>query len=303
MFRWDTLLAMNWTMEQRQQFERDGVIVLPSVLSDLDLEPVINDLEQWIDRRAQRLFEKGEIKDLYPDHGFETRYAMLFEQSKSMSIGFDLMYMLQPAVFEFLRNPVLLDCLEPLLGSEISCNPIHHLRAKPPSRLEGSEAASFHNVPWHQDAGVMMAEAEDSNIITCWVPLVDVTEEMGCMQALPGCTSSGYIPHVAADETMINPTLLPRVEPRKLVCQKGDVILMNRFTPHSSTPNKTNYCRWSLDLRFQPTGQHSGRTAHPDFVVRSRSSQPAFEYEDWKQCWIDALKNPRGFAGHRVHQK
>lgn len=283
---------MKWTTDQHQQFDQEGVIVLPAVLSDADLNPVIRDIEKWVDDKAKRLQTKGKIQNLCSDLGFETRYAKLFEQSTSISHGLDVMYMLQPNVFEFLRNPTLLDCLEPLLGAEISCNPIQHLRAKPPTHLEGSEAPSFHNVPWHQDAGVMMAEGEGSNIVTCWIPLVDITEEMRCMQA----------PHVGGGETMIEPKLLPQTEPRKLVCRKGDVILMSRFTPHASTPNRTDRCRWSLDLRFQPTGQHTGRTAHPDFVVRSQSKQPAFEYDDWKSAWIDARKNPRGFAGHRIHQ-
>lgn len=293
---------MNWSAIQQTQFEQDGVVLLKQVLTHHDLAPVICDIESWVDGKARRLHAKGEIQDLCNEHGFETRYARLFAQSKSISRGLDLMYMLQPNVFNFLRNPTLLDWLEPLIGSEISCNPIQHLRAKPPSALEGSQAPSFHNVPWHQDAGVMMAEGEQSNIVTCWIPLVDVTEEMGCMQALPGCSSLGYLPHVGGGETMIDPNQLPAVEPRKLVCEKRDVILMSRFTPHASTPNLTDQCRWSLDLRFQTTGQHTGRTAHPDFVVRSAREQPRFEYEDWKAAWLDAHKNPIGFAGHRVHQ-
>ncbi len=293
---------MNWSDEQLDAFERDGVIVLPGALADADLAPVIQDINAWIDARARVLLAAGEIQDLCSDYGFEERYARLFAQSKAIGRGLDVMHMLQPNVFEFLRNPTLLDWLEPLLGPEISCNPIQHLRAKPPTRLEDHAGPSFHNVPWHQDAGVMMAEGEDSNIVTCWIPLVGVTEAMGCMQVLPGCTEQRYIPHIGGGETRINPDLLPQVPPRALPCNKGDLICMSRFTPHASTPNTTDQCRWSLDLRFQTTGHHTGRTAHPDFVVRSASVMPAFEYADWCAAWTDARKNPRGFAGHRIHQ-
>ncbi|MEZ4655967.1 MAG: phytanoyl-CoA dioxygenase family protein [Caldilineaceae bacterium] len=104
---------------------------------------------------------------------------------------------------------------------------------------------SFHVVPWHQDAGVMMPEAEGSNVVTCWLPLGDATEEMGCMQALPGVFRHGYLRHLRGGTT-IDPALMPDVEPMSLACRKGDVVLMHRLTPHRSTPNVSDKCRWSL---------------------------------------------------------
>jgi len=79
------------------------------------------------------------------------------------------------------------------------------------------------------------------------------------------------------------------------------VIFMNKYTPHRSTPNNSDKCRWSLDLRYQTTGHHTGRTAHPDFVVRSTDDSAAVmdDYQEWCCLWIDAFENPRGFVGHR----
>lgn len=284
-----------------EEFERNGVAVLKQVLTPEDLKPAITDIESWIDRKANRLLEKGEITSLYEGEPFDTRYARLFEQSKNIGYGLDIMYILTKGLFTVLSNSKLLRAIEPLVGPEISCNPIQHIRAKPPSRLEHNAGPSFHNVPWHQDAGVMMAEAENSNILTCWIPLVDVTEEMGCLRALPECTELGYIPHINKGETMIDPDHLPSRDPVSLTCEVGDVIIMNRFTPHSSTPNKTELCRWSLDLRFQTTGHHTGRTAHPDFVMKSDKLDLA-NFSHWRETWIDHLENPRGFAGHRIQQ-
>ena len=70
---------------------------------------------------------------------------------------------------------------------------------------------------------------------------------------------------------------------------------------HRSEPNTSDRCRWSLDLRYQTTGQHTGRTAHPDFIVRSRENPETVlsEHQEWCDLWIDAFENPRGFAGHR----
>ncbi len=283
------------------EFQQNGVAILRGVFAPDDLEPVINDIEDLIERRALRLKEKGEIDNLFEAEPFQRRYARLYEQSMSISHGLDIMYVLGEGTFKFLHNAKLLDAVEPLIGSEITCNPIQHIRAKPPSRLEANSGPSFHNVPWHQDAGVMMAEAEDSNILTCWIPLVDITEEMGCLRAIP-TVEREYLPHISDQETMIDPKFLPSAEPINLTCKRGDVIIMNRFTPHSSRPNQTELCRWSLDLRYQTTGHHTGRTAHPKFVVRSDHLTLEDNYETWRDNWIDRLKNPRGFAGHRIHQ-
>ncbi|MEZ4615518.1 MAG: phytanoyl-CoA dioxygenase family protein [Caldilineaceae bacterium] len=73
---------------------------------------------------------------------------------------------------------------------------------------------------------------------------------MGCMEALPGVHKDGYLRH-KKEGTTIDPELMPGVEPVALECRKGDVVFMSRFTPHRSTPNKSELCRWSLDLRYQ----------------------------------------------------
>lgn len=294
---------MNLTQAQIEQFHRDGVIIARGALTAADLQPVIDELSAWIDARARELYTEGKIQDLHEEAPFEERYGLLFGQCKEIGKGMDIMFYRGRAMFEFLHNPHLLDAVEKLTGPEITCNPIQHLRAKPPERFDPAPSGhSFHVVPWHQDAGVMMPEAEGSNVITCWLPLGDATVEMGCMEALPGVHKDGYLRHKKEGGTTIDPTLMPGVEPVALECRKGDVVFMSRFTPHRSTPNQSDQCRWSLDLRYQTTGHHTGRTAHPDFVVRSPSNPASVmdDYDEWCRRWIDAFENPRGVAAHRA---
>ena len=283
------------------EFEQRGVAIIPGVLDDALIQPVIDEISAWVDQRAQVLFKRGEITDLHLEAPFQTRYGLLYKQSAKMQNGLDLMYSRGSAMFNFLHNKALLDVMQSLVGPDISCNPIQHLRAKPPIDFETHKGPGFHNVSWHQDVGVMMAEAEASNIVTCWIPLVDATGENGCMQAMPGLEPKKYIRHIAGVDTTIDPARVPEMEPVSLPCKKGDLVLLNRFTPHCSTPNQTTDCRWSLDCRFQTTGHHTGRTAHPAFSVRGAPSDqfPAMDYQDWCDAWINAFENPRGEAGHR----
>ena len=296
---------MELTDKQIEEFKTNGVLIVKNALHECELDPVIDELATWVDKRAGELHVAGKIHNLYPNAPFDTRFGLLFQQCKEIGDGLDISTSRGRAMFEFLHSNNLLDTVESLVGPEITCNPIQHARTKPPTAYEGVTGPSFHVVPWHQDAGVMMPEAEASNIVTCWLPLGDATVEMGCMQALPGVFNRGYLSHFKeeAATVTIRPEVLPSVTPMDLVCYKGDVVLLNKFTPHRSVPNVSDRCRWSLDLRYQTTGHHTGRTAYPEFIVRSLSTPERVlrDYDEWCRLWIDALENPKGVTMHRTN--
>lgn len=295
---------MKLSPQQIEAFERDGVVVVEGVVTDEDLAPVIKEYESWIDARARELRLEGKINDIAQGEGFERRFATLYAQSPAIAHGMDIMQMRGPAIFEFLRNPNLLDAVESLVGPEIICNPIQHIRAKPPASI-GGEGAGFYNVPWHQDSGVTLEEADQSPIVTCWLALVDATERNGCMQVMPGVWKRGHLQHKAEGGTTIRPDLLPsEVEPRAVPVKKGGVVFMHRHTPHTSTLNLTDEVRWSLDLRYQPIGTPTGRPAHPAFIARSRRNPSAelLDHAEWSRRWQEALalQSGRNDVMHRI---
>ena len=70
----------------------------------------------------------------------------------------------------------------------------------------------------------------------------------------------------------------------------GDALFFHKKMMHSSLPNTTDGIRWSFDLRYNVTGQPTGRAWLPGFVARSRSN-PDSELRDpvkWAQLWLDA---------------
>jgi phytanoyl-CoA hydroxylase len=292
---------MRLTEDQVRSFRSEGVLVVENVVTADDLAPVIAEYEQWIDRRARQLQAEGKIADLHEGESFTRRFALLYAQSREIEQGLDIMQARGPAMFAFLRNGNLLDAVECLVGPEITCSPIQHIRAKPPAAVSG-EGAGFYNVPWHQDAGVTWEEADDSDIVTCWVALVDATPENGCMEVMPGVFKHGYREHQAEGGTTIRPALLPTVEPRPVPVKQGGVVFMHRYTPHRSVPNLTDEVRWSIDLRYQKTGTPTGRPFHPDFVVRSRARPESVltDHAEWVRLWTDALSQPSPRHAHRV---
>ena len=278
--------------EQVEEFETRGVLIAEDILTDADLRPVVDTIESFLNRRAEELQREGKIQDLHTGAPFLTRYARLYEQSGEIDIGLDIMQMRARPIFEFLCNPNLLDALESILGPEISCSPIQHLRGKAPDRLNETPHAR-HTVPWHQDSGVTWEEADASPIVTCWIPLVDATIKRGCLHVMPGISRNGHLQHHSAGGTTIVPHLMPDVQPVAAEIKTGGVIFLSQFTPHSSTPNLTEYdVRWSLDLRYQVTGTHTGRPFYPDFVARSRSNPESAltDYDLWCRRWIEGLE-------------
>jgi ectoine hydroxylase-related dioxygenase (phytanoyl-CoA dioxygenase family) len=296
---------MSLTAEQIDAFRRDGVLVAENVLTDADVAPVIAAYEDWIDQRARQLHAEGKISDLAENEPWDKRIGLLMAQSPAIANGMDIMHARLPAMFDFLHNEHLLDAVQSLLGTpEITCNPIQHIRAKPPADVSGT-GSNFYNVPWHQDSGVTWDEADHSDIITCWMPLgVDATVEMGCMEVLPRVFQRGHLTHQAGEGgATIKPDLLPAdVPPRPVPVRKGGVIFMSRFTPHHSTPNLSDRVRWSLDLRYQPTGQPTGRPFHPAFVARSQAHSESVltDHAEWSRLWAEALEKAKGINAHRV---
>ena len=170
---------MKLTASQVQEFRNNGVLIAKDMLTEDDFAPMQAEVAAFVDKRARELKAAGKISELHEDAPFDQRIGLLFAQCQEIMQGLDIMQMRGPKTFEFLRNKNLLDAVECLIGSEITCSPIQHLRAKVPSDLG---KGNFEVVPWHQDTAVTWEEADSSDIVTCWIPLVDATIETGCME-------------------------------------------------------------------------------------------------------------------------
>ena len=246
----------------------------------------------------------GHISALYADEPFDRRLISICREDDAIYRELDIMYLRGRASFEFLRNDRLLDMVESLVGPEITCSPIQHTRAKLPSGVTPSGSDS-HVAPWHQDAGVTWEEADPHFILTVWLPLCAATPENGCLQILPRAHRKGLVQHHIKQGlgTVIIDEEMPQTEALTLPMDKGDVLLMDKQTPHRSTPNNADTVRWSMDLRYQKTGTPTGRPFYPDFVARSRSN-PASElrdYDEWCRQWIESLAavQGQGIKSHR----
>jgi ectoine hydroxylase-related dioxygenase (phytanoyl-CoA dioxygenase family) len=197
-----------------------------------------------------------------------------------------------PAVFDMITAPALLDVVQSLIGPEITSNPIQHVRIKPPVPLLAKDEARGHvgGTDWHQDRAVALEEADKTDMVTVWIAVTDATVDNGCLQVIPRATSE-ILPHCPQRQTSIADGFLDLTRATPLPVRSGGVVLLDPMIPHASLPNVSDGIRWSFDLRYNRTGQPTGRSHFPEFVARSRA-RPEIALHDWN-VWRIMWENAR----------
>ena len=299
--------------QRRAYFYEHGFVVFEQALSsELDLAPVRRGIDALFNQQAQVWLQQGHIKRVHGDMPFDRRLAAVAAQLPDHVFGSatgrdpsstaegtlagwaraaDIMTSRLPAIHRLFFSTRLLDCVSQIIGEEISLSPIQHLRPYIRAREPGSRRPwMLHD--WHQDMAVTTIDAHQSEIVTCWIPLVDVSKDMGALQIYPDVAGRRELlrTNTGGRAGLIIPDALPPHPPVTMELKAGDVLLISAFTPHRSTANLSNRVRWSLDLRFQPTGTHSGRAQLPSTIVRSAREPGSVEYDfdTWCAKWAAA---------------
>lgn len=291
--------------EQLERFAHDGYLIVRGLLGPSDLQPILDEYEEVLDRIVGDLVAEGTLADPLEGLPFAERFLRIVAATgRTFAQHFDpalpqsgvtrgTPFWTGPAVFALLTNTRLLDAVESIIGPEITANPVQHVRIKPPESLlpdnGDASVARVKATSWHQDNGVVTEDADDSEILTCWIPLTTATEAHGCLTVVPGSHDGTILTHCPGGDSglEIPESVLPRDRGVPLPMAPGDVLFLHRRTAHASLSNVSDEIRWSLDLRFNPTGQATGRSAHPEFVARSRIA-PTSVLRDaaaWQRSW------------------
>ena len=291
---------------QRQQFDDEGFLVVEDVLDPiLDIGSVLAEYADVLDELALGLFAAAAIDSPYSEFPFPERLIQVceaggraFPQDFDFSlpqtrVEHDTPIHVGPAVFRLLTSPRLLDLVEDVIGPEIYSNPVQHIRMKLPKRAipEGCTNGLVTRIPWHQDNGVILPEADDATILTVWLPLLNATVDNGCLQVIPRSHRGGIETHCPGGSLHIPDPLVPAERALPLPMRPGSVLLMTQRTMHSSLDNVTDdQVRISMDLRYQPIGQPTGRPAFASagFVARSRvhPERVLDDPAEWARRWL-----------------
>ena len=99
-----------------------------------------------------------------------------------------------------------------------------------------------------------------------------VLREHGCIERVAGNRCAGLLHHCqgAGFGLYIQDEHIDQDRIFTAEMKRGDMLFMHRRTCHSSLPNISNEVRISFDLRYNPSGQPTGRPLFPGFIARSR---------------------------------
>lgn len=297
---------MTLTTKQLQHLDDYGYLMVESVIHpETFLDPIIQEYHGVLDSLASELFEQGTISSTYSDLPFGERVTQIYEESGGVYNGYfdfslpqrgitnETPFWAGPAIFNTLTNKALLDIVESVIGPEIFSNPVQHVRIKvPESRAPRDENGhvKFGPTPWHQDQGVIAEEADETDMLTVWFPLMDAGVENGCLQVMPGTHKNGLLQHCPRDGAQgleIPEHILHRDGAVAMPMKRGDILLLKQRTAHSALSNNSNEVRWSFDLRYHVVGRPTGRPEFPGFVARSQKN-PKSELHDpvaWDNSW------------------
>ena len=128
-----------------EKFQEQGYLVARDVLDpEVDLAPVFTEYEELLDRLSRMWLQRGTISDAFEGMPFNERLVQIAIATRGnyypyVDISFTqtdaeekMPVHTGPAVFNVLRSPRMLDAVEQFIGPEIYCNPVQHVRIKPP---------------------------------------------------------------------------------------------------------------------------------------------------------------------------
>jgi len=289
--------------EDLATFDRDGYLVVERVLSKSRVNAALDECWEIGASLVRSAVASGEVPAALLDLPGPAQlieltrltgksYGQHFDIAlpSAGTIRGDMPMNLGPKVFSVLVDTALLDLVEEVVGPEIVCNPTEHLRIKLPLEAlpSGADGLSA-RVGWHQDNGVLLEEADGSHVLTVWIPLTDATVANGPLVVFPGSHTRGLLSHCSSPFGYAIPDAKLGGDPLPLEMPAGSVLLMHKRTIHGSLDNVSRSdVRASLDLRYQPAGEPTGRPLYPSFLVRSaRAPEDVLTSHDvWASAWL-----------------
>ena len=292
----------------KKEFEKNGFVRIRNVLDyKLDLEPILNDMAFIMNRLAHRFVPKKDKKRVL-GLSFKKKYSHLvklnipeldqyFNIRLPQNVNVDSDFFASQSIFNLIKNNKILEKVSKILGQEISSNPCQNSRIKQPEKAISKK--NLHDglvgrTPWHQDAGVMNKKGQKgTELVTCWIPFTKTRIENGCMLAVKESHKLGLVNHDTGSKGQVEIKGKEKIDDLKTIALEanvGDIILLSRYLIHCSLPNKSKNFRISMDLRFNKTGQHSGRDPLPSFVVKSKNRKniKVNNYKQWIAMWEEA---------------
>ena len=221
---------------------------------------------------VRNLFEKRQIdkivnqaKDIYKiqmkklniitscdidNNTFEEKIKILFENhfNTFLNCGKQCQHIID--LWKLSVDDKILDIIK-ILGIQdpiVSTQPVLFSNSKHISKSDMN-----HTIPPHQDWASMQGSV---NSIVCWVPLIDINQDLGSVSLIPETHKLGLLTSEKKDIFgLVND--FNNDDFKSTDVKQGDVIFFSSFLVHSSGNNITNNIRWSTHFRYNDLNDKS----------------------------------------------
>lgn len=223
--------AMKLSAAERAQFERDGYLAFPEILTPAEVRSACEALSALIQGppRGRLVVQMEPGAPVAPRDELKVRKLMWFCEVDPFLDGLAH------------RHPKIIGIVESLLGP----NPIlfqDMALIKPP--FIGSEK------PWHQDNAYFAVTPLEA-VLGVWIALDPATVANGCMHVLPGEHRLGPRKHHHDRDCEIVPD---RLDPRRAVpveLPAGGAMFFAGMLPHMTPPNASPDRRRALQFHYR----------------------------------------------------
>ncbi len=242
----------------RQQYERDGYVLLPGVFDATAVDSMRAAIDDVIESAtaAARLDDNHAWRGARGEDGGEELVVQAWHNLEHRDARF----------LQAITHPRLVAALVELLGPDVA---LHHSKMlyKPPSK-----GAPF---PMHQDAPYF-PHAQHS-LVAASVHLDDTDEENGCLHVVPGSHRRGELAHEG--EYQLTADEWPLESGTAVPARAGDVLLFNYLTIHGSGVNGSERPRRNVLFQYRAAADRPTLLQHVDWgtglIVAGR--QPGFD--------------------------
>ena len=218
---------------KKESFDTNGMIVEKSLLSKIDVEKIIKDLDRFFKENKEKLEEGKEVnfadkekKVINSLHRLENYDGYFFN--------------------EVSKRKKIIDLVEELIGKKVKLISIQAF-VKP--------AGIGLPAPFHQDNAYWCIEPSDG--LTVWTALDECDENNGMLKYVIGSHNIGIVNHVPSlapgSSQIIADEELPDSEIFTPHIYPGDAAIHHTMNIHGSNPNKSGKQRRGFLLCYQST--------------------------------------------------
>jgi ectoine hydroxylase-related dioxygenase (phytanoyl-CoA dioxygenase family) len=221
-----------------------GYEVVRGVLSADEIAAMRAAITETIDRVASAL--RAPFSLSCPEAAFEERIDQIAAKDRGYALAVFRAVMADaqrdPRIEALITHSSLSSTIRNLLSPMHRTGQVIRLRAVIP-------AFSTARHPWHQDVVRPGNTGCGSVRFACWMPLTSVDERSGALEIIPGPWPEPF-PHEAHGDGVLGipEDHLPNANRRSVALQPGDVLVLDRYTPHRSLPVEQGKARWAVAM-------------------------------------------------------